>query len=47
MKFQDPSMHGSKVLVCIKKCDKPKAICPPTFFIKIKDNYSNIFTVVW
>ena len=34
MKFQNPSMYGSKDMACIKKrdgrTDNPKAICPPT-----------------
>ena len=38
MKFQNSSMHGSKVMLCIKKRDErtdgrtnnPEAICPPT-----------------
>ena len=47
-KFQNSSIHGSKVMLCIKKRDKwkegwtnnPEAICPSNFFevggIKIK-----------
>ena len=44
MKFQNISVHGSKVMLCTKTRDKrmneqtnertkkPEAICPPTFF---------------
>ena len=44
MKFQNSSIHGSEVMLCIKKRDErtdgrmdgrtknPKAICPPNFF---------------
>ena len=43
-KFQISSIHGSKVMLCIKKCDErtggrkdgwtnnPEAICPSNFF---------------
>ena len=39
MKFQDKSIHGSKVIPCtrkrdertIERTDKPKAICPQLF----------------
>ena len=44
MKFQNSSIHGFKVMLCIKKCDErtdgrtegrtnnPEAICPSNFF---------------
>ena len=40
MKFQNISIHGSKVMLCTRKrdertnerTDKPEAICPRTFF---------------
>ena len=40
MKFQNSSIHGSEVMLCIKKrdertdgrTDNPEAICPPNFF---------------
>ena len=44
MKFQNISIHGSKVMLCTRKCDKrrnerpneqtdkPEAICPPKYF---------------
>ena len=41
MKFQNPSMHGSAVMLCIKKrtdgrmdvrTNVPEAICPSNFF---------------
>ena len=44
MKFQNPSMHSSEVMLCIKKCNGqtdgrmhartnvPEAICPSKFF---------------
>ena len=42
MKFQNSSMHGSEVMLCIKKCNGckhahtcmnvPDAICPSYFF---------------
>ena len=44
MKFQNPSMHGSEVMLCTKKCNGrthgrthartnvPEAICPSNFF---------------
>ena len=40
MKFQNPSMQGSEVMLCIKKCstwthghkNEPEAICPSNFF---------------
>ena len=35
MKFQNISIHGLKVILCIRKRDelkdKPEAKCPPTF----------------
>ena len=40
MKFQNPSMQGSEVMLCIKKhkarmqghTNEPEAICPSNFF---------------
>ena len=36
MKFQNPSMYGLEVMLCIKKrngrTDVPEAICPSNFF---------------
>ena len=36
MKFQNSSIHGFKVMLCIKKRDgrtnNPEAICPSNFF---------------
>ena len=40
MKFQNPSMQGSEVMLCIKKrntcmdarMNEPEAICPSNFF---------------
>ena len=40
MKFKNPSMQGSEVMLCIKKhntrthggTDEPEAICPSNFF---------------
>ena len=45
MKFQNPSMHGSYDMACIKKhrtdthtrMENPKAICPPNFFQSLGD----------
>ena len=52
MTFQNPSMQGSEVMLCIKKrkaawtYERPEAICPCNFFevegIKIQTNTQHI-----
>ena len=53
MKFQNPSMHGSEVMLCIKKCNRrtdgrtnvPKAICPSNFF-EVGGIMNKVLTVI-
>ena len=57
MKFQNISVHGSKVMLYTRKrdeqtneqTDKPEAICPPTFF-KVgghRNSHSDIHLEPW
>ena len=57
MKFQNSSIHGFKVMLCIKKCDEqtdggtnnPEAICPSNFFEVggIKKNLIKSYRLRW